>query len=220
METAPQRRIVQAEALAWLAANPAAAGTSVVTSLPDVSEIPSLSFDAWQAWFMEAAARVLRWVPDDGVTMFYQSDIRHGGRWVDKSYLVQRAAEGAPQRLLFHKIVCRKPPGTPGFGRATYSHLLAFGGPSLSHGEMAHVPSGPDVLPDAGTMSFSRAMGIEAARLACAYLRDATRTRIVVDPFCGQGGVLAVANSMGFDALGVDLNGRRCRSARKLTVSP
>ena len=34
--------------------------------------------------------------------------------------------EGGPQRLLFHKIVCRKPAGTPGLGRAAYSHLLAF----------------------------------------------------------------------------------------------
>lgn len=219
METTPQRRIVQAEALGWLATNPPEAGTSVVTSLPDVSEIPSLSFDAWRAWFVAAAAQVLRWVPGDGVTMFYQSDIRHAGHWVDKSYLVQRAAEETPQRLLFHKIVCRKPAGTPGFGRATYSHLLAFAGPALSPGELARVASGPDVLPDAGTMSFSRAMGLEAARLACAYLRAATKTRIVVDPFCGQGGVLAVANAMGFDAIGVDLNGRRCRSARKLVVS-
>ncbi len=219
METAPQRSIVQAEALGWLAANRAEAGTSVITSLPDVSELADLSFDEWRAWFVKAAACVLRWVPGDGVAMFYQSDIRHAGQWVDKSYLVQRAAEETSQKLLFHKIVCRKPAGTLGFGRATYSHLLAFGGPSLSHGEMARVASGPDVLPDAGTMSFSRAMGLEAARLACAYLRDATRTRVVVDPFCGQGGVLAVANSMGFDAVGVDLNGRRCRAARKRTVA-
>ena len=218
MEPTPQRRIVQAEALGWLAANPAEVGTSVITSLPDVSEIADFSFEEWRAWFVEAAAHVLRWVPEDGLAMFYQSDIRHAGQWIDKSYLVQRAAEGTPQRLLFHKIVCRKPAGTLGFGRASYSHLLAFGGPALSHGEMARVASGPDVLPDAGTMSFSRAMGLEAARLACAYLRDATKTRIVVDPFCGQGGVLAMANSMGFDAVGVDLNGRRCRAARKLMI--
>ena len=32
--------IIQAEARAWLAAHPAAAGSSVITSLPDVSELP------------------------------------------------------------------------------------------------------------------------------------------------------------------------------------
>ncbi|MBL9107728.1 MAG: SAM-dependent methyltransferase, partial [Myxococcales bacterium] len=117
------------------------------------------------------------------------------------------------------KIVCRKPAGTVGFGRATYSHLLAFGGEALELGSLASSPSGPDVLPEAGTMSFSRAMGLAAARLACTFLRDATATRVVVDPFCGQGGVLAVANAMGFDAIGIDLSARRCRSARKLVVT-
>ena len=210
---------MRAEALGWLRENPAAPGTSVVTSLPDVSEMPGVSFAEWRAWFVDAARAVLRWVPSTGVTMFYQSDIRHAGTWVDKAYLVQRAAEDASSRLLFHKIVCRKPAGTVGFGRATYSHLLAFGGEALDLGALASIPSGPDVLPDAGTMSFSRAMGLSAARLACTYLRDTTTTRVVVDPFCGQGGVLAVANAMGFDAVGVDLSARRCRSARKLVVT-
>jgi len=35
----------------------------------------------------------------------------------------------------------------------------------------------------------------------------------VIDPFCGQGTVLAVANEMGMDALGVELSRKRCRTA-------
>jgi tRNA G10 N-methylase Trm11 len=41
----------------------------------------------------------------------------------------------------------------------------------------------------------------------------------VVDPFCGKGTVLAVANSLGLDALGVELSGKRCRAARKLSLA-
>jgi hypothetical protein len=40
----------------------------------------------------------------------------------------------------------------------------------------------------------------------------------VVDPFCGRGTVLAVANAMGFDAIGVDLSAKRCRAARAFVV--
>jgi tRNA G10 N-methylase Trm11 len=40
----------------------------------------------------------------------------------------------------------------------------------------------------------------------------------VVDPFCGQGTVLAVANTLGLAAIGVDRNSRACRAARKLTL--
>jgi hypothetical protein len=215
--SAPTRTIVHAEALAWLDANPAAPCTSIVTSLPDVSEVPALGFDAWRAWFVRAARHVVRWVPDDSVAIFFQSDIRHAGVWVDKGYLVVRAAEEERASLLWHKIVCRKPPGTIAHGRASYSHMLCVtrGAPPAT---VRH--PGPDVLPDAGFMPWSRAMGEAACRAACRFLREETRTRTVVDPFCGSGTALAVANAMGFDAVGIDLSVRRCKAARRLVLPP
>ncbi len=208
--------MIQGEALAWLAQNPADAGACVVTSLPDVSELPSCSLESWREWFVEAARCVVRWVPRSGVAIFYQSDIRFRGIWVDKGYLIMRAAEAEGACLLWHKIVCRKPPGTLGLGRPGYSHMLA-----IAHAPRApRARPGPDVLPDAGAMSWSRAMGITACQEACRFLRDETEVRLVVDPFCGRGTTLAVANSMGLDALGIELAARRCRAARTLTVAP
>jgi tRNA G10 N-methylase Trm11 len=61
-------------------------------------------------------------------------------------------------------------------------------------------------------------MGADACRVACRYLVDETETKLVVDPFCGHGTVLAVANALGLDALGVDTNARRCRAARTLVL--
>jgi SAM-dependent methyltransferase len=75
------------------------------------------------------------------------------------------------------------------------------------------------VLDDAGFMTWSRAMGVSACTLACRFLRDETSTRLVVDPFCGQGTVLAVANAFGFGAIGVDLSKKRCKVARNLEIS-
>jgi tRNA G10 N-methylase Trm11 len=49
-------------------------------------------------------------------------------------------------------------------------------------------------------------------------LQQESTTRIVVDPFCGQGTILAVANAMGLDALGVDHSIRKCRRARTLSI--
>jgi hypothetical protein len=208
------KRIIQAEALAWLAENPASPGTSVITSLPDVSEVPERGFEGWKAWFGEAARAVLRWVPEPGLVIFFQSDIRKDGVWVDKGYLVQRAAEAEGRALLWHKVVCRHAPGSISHGRAGYSHLLCF----------AHAPReaithpGPDVLADAGFKPWSKAMGVDACGLACRFLREESATTLVVDPFCGHGTALSVANHFGFDALGIELSTRKAKAARRLQL--
>lgn len=209
----PQRTIVQAEALSWMRGHAAPADASVVTSLPDVTEL-SLPFEQWRAWFVDAARDVIRWTPTGGVTIFYQSDVRHRGAWVDKGYLVMRAAEEERAMVLWHKIVCRHPPGTIALGRPSYSHMICF---AREAREPMRRP-GPDVLADAGFAPWSRAMGVNACRVACRFLCEETKTRVVVDPFCGRGTVLAVANAMGLDALGVDISARRCRAARSLEL--
>jgi len=209
----PRREIVHAEALAWLDANAAPARASVVTSLPDVSELSDLGFDGWRAWFVDAARRVIRWTPSDGVAIFFQSDVLHRGAWIDKAHLVMRAADDERAAIVFHTIVCRAPPGARTHGRASYSHLVC-----VAHAPRPQRHARADVLPSAGETTWSKAMGVEACRAACAYLCEETTTRIVVDPFCGHGTVLAVANAMGLDAIGVDVNARRCRAARRLAV--
>jgi hypothetical protein len=208
---APRREIIKADALEWIAVHPAPADSSVITSLPDISELPRLGLAGWTRWFVDAVCRVVRWVPASGVAIFYQSDIRHDSAWFDKGHLVMRGADEEGARIVWHKIICRKPPGTVALGRPSYSHMIA-----LTRGPIAKPKCpGPDVLGDAGSMSFSRAMGTEACRLACSYLRDETTTRTIVDPFCGRGTVLAVANEMGFGAIGIDISAKRCRAARR-----
>ncbi len=209
MTADPQSRLViHADAFAWMAANPAPVGAAVITSLPDVSELP-LPFPGWRLWFMEAARAVITWTPQASIAIFYQSDIKRDGVWVDKGYLVQRAAEDLGARVLFHKIVCRKPPGTIALGRPSYSHMIGVtrGGP-----HHADAP-GPDVLPDAGHMAWSRAMGETACKVACGYVVRAVGAHTIVDPFCGRGTVLAVANRLGLRAIGVDLSAKRCKEA-------
>jgi diadenosine tetraphosphate (Ap4A) HIT family hydrolase len=207
--------VIHAEALSWLQANPARPGTSVVTSLPDVSELSPYDFEAWRAWFVLSATRVLEWLPPDGVAIFFQSDVHHGGVWVDKAHLILRAADDTGASLLWHKIACRHPAGTVALGRPAYSHLLCLA--RAAPGAPARF--GPDVLPECGFKPYSKAMGVAACELACRFLRAATQTTLVVDPFCGHGTLLAVANALGFDALGVDRSTRSCRAARKLTIA-
>ena len=112
-----KRAVFQADAFTWMNENPAMPGTSVITSLPDVSELSGMELGAWKEWFVSAARRVIRFVPQDGVAIFYQSDIRHRGTWIDKGHLVMSAADAESASVLFHTIVCLKPPGTVALGR-------------------------------------------------------------------------------------------------------
>ena len=208
----PMRTVHHGEALAWLAAHGVLEGCSVITSLPDVSEV-QLPLPEWKRWFREAAARVMASTPPDGVALFFQTDIKVDGAWVDKGYLVSRAAEDAGMETLFHRVVCRAPPGAVTHGRPGWSHLLAF-----SRGVRLDLSrSLPDVLPDAGATTWTRGMGRRACELACRFVLTHTATRTVVDPFCGHGTVLAVANNMGLTAVGVELSPKRVRKARNLT---
>jgi hypothetical protein len=157
---------------------------------------------------------VLSSTPDEGVSIFYQTDIKIEGTWIDKSYLCHRAAEQSGAALLWHRIVCRKPAGQENFGRPAYTHLLCYSRGVRDLGARAY----PDVLPSTGEMTWSQAMGVEACRLACAYVLSHTGTRTVVDPFCGLGTVLAVANAMGLEGVGVEIVQKRARRARGLTL--
>jgi hypothetical protein len=209
----PTRVIHHADAIAWLR-DADLSGASVVTSLPDLSELPQLGFDGWKRWFEDAAVLLLERTPSDAVTIFFQSDIRHAGLWVDKGAIVSRAAERASASLLYHKIVCRKPAGTVTRGRASYSHMLVF-----SRGLRPQLRwATADVIPDAGHMPTPKSMGVLACVDACRLILAETQTRTIVDPFCGAGTVLAVANSLGLDAIGVDLSVRMVRKARNLSV--
>lgn len=191
---------------------PSFEGCSFITSLPDTSELPHLSLEEWKRWFQDAAAQVIDRCPEDGVAIFFQSDIKTGGEWIDKGYLVARAAEQMGATLLWHKIVCRRPPGTVTWGRAAYSHLHCF-----SRGVRLDLSKAlPDVLPEAGETNWTRGMGVEACRLAVRYVRDNTKSRTIVDPFCGRGMVLAVANALGMDAVGVEISAKRARQARTI----
>lgn len=210
----PERSVIHGDAFAWMDRVAAVPAASVVTSLPDLSELPHLDLAAWKQWFVDAARRVIRWTPRTGVAVFFQSDIRVRGVWIDKSYLILRAAEEERALLLWHKIACRLPPGSEPRGRAAYSHMMC-----VSHTLYPPRRPGPDVLPDAGPATWSKGMGVEACRLACTWIAENTPSTMIVDPFCGLGAALAVANDIGMDAIGVECEAKRCRTARKLTIA-
>ena len=186
-----------------------------MTSLPDVSELAGATLDAWRSWFVDAAALACARVAASSVAVFYQTDIQHDGRWIDKGHLIAVGAERAGASCLFHKVVCRVPPGATSWGRPGYAHWLAFS----RERRIDRAKASADVLPELGEMTWSRAMGAAACAATCRFLLRSTACRVVVDPFCGVGTMLAAANEHGLDAIGVELVARRASRARRLVLN-
>jgi hypothetical protein len=210
----PSRVVHQGDGIAWLASAPLPPDHAVVTSLPDLSEMRGLDAPSWRRWFIDAAALACDRVADGSVAVFFQTDVKRDGRWVDKGLLVSLGAEAAGSHLLWHKVVCRAPPGTITPGRPSFAHLLCFSR-SL---RLDPASSFADVLPRLGEMPWARAMGVEACAATCRFLLAETGARTVVDPFCGVGTMLAVANAHGLHAVGVELSAKRAEQARGLVI--
>lgn len=208
-------RIIHCEdALKWLESSDVLNNCSLVASMPDISEFPSFTLEEWQEWFKSTAELIMSRCPPDGVTIFYQSDIKHEGRWIDKGYFCQRSAEQLGHHLLWHKIICRAPAGAATFGKPSYSHLLCF-----SQGLTASIDRSTADVISMGDKVWQRGMGLEACLLSSKFIAEQTNSTTVVNPFCGQGSMLAAANRMNLDAVGIERSPKRAEKARLLDIT-
>lgn len=199
-----------ADAIAWLEANELPKHAGIVTSLPDAVEFRHRDVDRWRPWFRDAARLVVARTPQSGAAVFYQTDVKRDGRWIDKATLVHEAAAAAGAHLVWHKIVCRAPAGTATHGRPGYAHLLCFARERLDDADRAS----PDVLPQHGAMLWPRGMGLDAARFAVGWLHEIAGVDTIVAPFCGLGTALIAARERRLAGIGIEQNARRAERAR------
>jgi hypothetical protein len=106
--------------------------------------------------------------------------------------------------LVWHKIALHDFDARPG-----YSHVLAFGR-DVTAGQAT-----PDVF-DRGTMLYPNATGLVAARMMVEFAGKWAQP--IIDPFCGYGTVPAVAEALGYDAIGIDIDPEMCERARNLKL--
>jgi len=209
----------------------------VVTSLPDLSEMGALHFtlEQWREWFLSTAELVLRKLPPDRYAIFVQSDIKVLRRaaappppgaegsarppssvlveeYVDKGFLCSLAAHRAGLRTMWHRVETMDPVlGARGAGRPRYSHALCYsrtGAYPLEHAADVEAR---------GPTAWSRGTGLLTCARAMGFLLSVGATH-VVDPFCGTGAILAMANFFGLPATGIELSPRRCRLSRAASV--
>ncbi|KAF2072916.1 hypothetical protein CYY_005773 [Polysphondylium violaceum] len=211
------------DAVEWVKQNEIGQDASIITSLPDITEISNFTLEEYKLWFRETVQLICSKLTDTNVAIFYQTDIKKrckksNGRfdqYVDKGYLCQRGAEEAGCKVVWHKIMTASDKPFVSRNKACFSHMICVAkSPRLLDFE----DSTPDIN-RRGDMIWSRAMGLNSCKVAIMYLKS-LNMKCVVDPFCGKGSILAVANLYGMNSIGVDLSVAKSRESIALTLDP
>lgn len=183
---------------------------AIITSLPDASEF-HCGLAGYVEWFNHGIDVVLSSLEQNGVAIFYQGDRKHDGILLSKATLLCNSATALGFQLLWHKIVLRNRPGAINLYRPSYLHMMAFSR-SLKAGKAT-----ADVI-EQGETVHKNGMGINAAHVAVRFAVDAAKASVIYDPFCGRGTVLAVANALGCESIGFDIDKGECVQARALKI--
>lgn len=201
------KRIVCCDALPWLDIAPHCA---IVTSPPLTLEL-GCTVAEWSAWYLDALARCFRALAPGAPAVIYSTDQKNDGRLISSFAVMMAAAAEAGVGLLWHKIVLRRDVGKIDIHRPGFTHLAAFGDAKAKPGAAT-----PDAM-QRGRVLYPNGMGLIPARIACEF---AGRPGLpIVDPFCGRGTVPAVAEALGFDAIGIDIDPAQCKAAEALRLT-
>ena len=180
-----------------------------MTSIPEMDEV-KLSFKEYVPFFRNAARLCLEAVKDKGYCIFLQTDRKYKG-WVDKSYLISDEAQKLGIRMIWHKIALRTEVGKADIFRPTYSHMLCY-----SKDGLIGIPV-TDVV-QRGEVTYANGFGIDAVALVIQFLKK-HNIKTVTDPFVGSGTVVAVANAMGLNGIGLDIDKKQCIKAKALEIT-
>jgi hypothetical protein len=194
-----------ADSFKWLPANRDQG--SIVTSLPDASEIGIEDLDEYDKWVRRAATECLASASEGCPVIFVQTDRRKNGRQFSKANLLMNITQEQGWFLLWHKIELAAEVGKSNLYRPTFRNMLCFGNGKMSAGQAT-----ADVIPPSKRL-YAMAFGFEAAKVCLEFCKRFSNR--VCDPFCGHGTVLHVAEELGMDSVGVDIDQKVCEVAKK-----
>jgi ribosomal protein L11 methylase PrmA len=188
---------------------------AIITSLPDLSELsPHMTQSQYNSWLSDACHLLQDSLDPNGCIIFYQTNRKHKGILIDKEFVITSHFLENGFNKVFQKIVLRKEPGMLDMYRPTFSKLFCFSR-NLKSGNVSR-----DVLPaDTYQVLTKNGMSIQACQDAVDYIKKKMGSSVtILDPFCGVGTVLAVANANGMRAIGVDIDKKNVSKAKRLVL--
>jgi hypothetical protein len=104
-----RQNVHQADAVVWLRKQPDQSLGHVVTGLPDMGDLaPSLTVDEYTVWVQRVFALLCQKCKPQAYIILIQTDRKAEGVWIDKTSIINSAAQRLCVPLRWHKIVLRQ----------------------------------------------------------------------------------------------------------------
>jgi DNA modification methylase len=204
------RDIICTDAIKWLSDQTDNSLDNIVSGIPDLAEM-QLTLEEYIIFFKKAVDLIFKKTKSNGYVVLIQTDRKHNKQWLDKSSIINKIAEDNNIPLRWHKIILNRKVGSIHLQRPTYSHFLCF---SKDNGPGNNIP---DVILGDKKL-YKNATYLNVAEMAIKFILLYSRNKMVVDPFVGQGTIVAMANKYKMNSIGIDIDNNQCEKSRKLII--
>ena len=196
------------DAINWLNNQPNNTISNFVTGICDMNEIKTNSIDEYLKFFESVVNLIFDKVDPNGYAIFIQTDRKHNKTWVDKSFIISKIAYSKGFKMVWHKIVLHRDVNKTNLFRPTYAHMLCY----TVNGKPGSAT--PDVIPVSKTI-YCNATPIRAVEIACEFIKQYSPGLFIADPFVGRGTTVNVAQQMGIDSVGIDIDPKQIAIIKK-----
>ena len=103
--------------------------TSIVTSLPDESELSESvlqKYNGYESFLRQSTRLILKSLSPYSYAIFMQTDRKKNGHWIDKASIITHEAHKQQWHTIFHKIILTTGLDKINLYRPTYTHMLCF----------------------------------------------------------------------------------------------
>lgn len=203
------RKLIVADSLKWLQKQPDHSVPNFVSGICDMDET-NMTMEQYLQFFAKIVELMMKKVDPNGYVILIQTDRKWNRQWISKSAMITNIALHNGLKQIWHKIVLHRGVDRTDLHRPTYAHMLCY---SYNGSTGAAFP---DVL-SAGKKLYKNGTPINAAQAALEFIKKNTKSNlVVVDPFVGQGTIPVLANKIGLDAVGIDIDPKQIELAREL----
>jgi len=204
------RKIIVADSMKWLALQKSQSIPNVITGICDMDEIGLTDINKYLDFFNRIAQLIFEKTNPNGYAIFIQTDRKIERSWIDKSLLLSTIAQKNGFKMVWHKIVLHRDVDATDLHRPGYAHMVCY----TKNGTSGAAT--PDIIPVSQRL-YKNGTPVEAAVRAIEFVKRYTKSEpCVVDPFVGQGTIVAIANAYGLNAIGIDIDSQQARKAEDL----